>query len=76
VIDATQAAFFVAPEKQRSAAMWTIFVEEPDPAAAVAERDEIFAQQPDGIEMRLQSSTPCGRSKPRPFALERSSRKT
>ena len=27
--------------------MWTIFAEQPDPAAAVAERDEIFAQQPD-----------------------------
>src|SRR5271166_4795778 len=27
--------------------MRTIFVEEPDPAVAVAERDEILAQQPD-----------------------------
>ena len=27
--------------------MWTKFVEEPDPAVAVAERDEILAQQPD-----------------------------
>jgi hypothetical protein len=27
--------------------MWTIFLEEPDPAIAVAERDEILARQPD-----------------------------
>ena len=27
--------------------MGTIFVDEPDPAGAVAERDEILAQQPD-----------------------------
>src|SRR4029077_3716530 len=47
VINATQPALLVAPEPQRGAAMWTIFVEEPDPAVAVAERDEILAQQPD-----------------------------
>jgi len=47
VVNATQPALLVAPEPQRGAAMWTIFVEEPDPAVAVAERDEILAQQPD-----------------------------
>src|ERR1700758_1929102 len=46
VIDATQPALFVAPERQRGAAVWTIFVEEPDPTLAVTERDEILAQQP------------------------------
>src|SRR5260370_2189617 len=47
VIDATQPALLVAPEKQRGTAMWTIFVEEPNSAVAVAKRDEILAQQPD-----------------------------
>jgi hypothetical protein len=47
VINATQPALLVAPKKQRGAAMWTKFVEEPNPAVAVAERDEILAQQPD-----------------------------
>src|SRR5580700_9867361 len=47
VIDATQPALLVAPEKQRGATMWTIFAEELDPAVAVTERDEVLAQQPD-----------------------------
>ena len=44
VIDATQPALLVAPEPQRCATMWTIFVQQPDPAIAVAERHEILTQ--------------------------------
>ena len=39
VIDAAQPALLVAPEPQRGAAMGTMFVDEPDLAGAVAERD-------------------------------------
>ena len=39
MVDATQPALFVAPEPQGCAAMWTIFVEQPDTAVAVAKRD-------------------------------------
>ena len=47
VINATQPALLIASEPQRGATVWTIFVEQPDPALAVAERDEILSQQPD-----------------------------
>src|SRR5216684_6405675 len=40
VIDASEAAFLVAPEEQRDAAMRAEFVDEPDAAIAVAEGDE------------------------------------
>ena len=45
VIDAAQPAFLVAPEKQRHAAVRAEFVDEADAAVAVAERDEVLAQQ-------------------------------
>ena len=47
VIDAAQAALFVAPEEQRGAAMRAEFVEETDAALRVAERDEVFAEELD-----------------------------
>ncbi len=47
VIDAAQAAFLVAPEIQRDAAVRTEFVEQPDAAVAVAEGDEVLAEQAD-----------------------------
>ncbi len=45
VIDAPQAAFFVAAEKQRSAAMGTVFAEQSDLSSSIAESDEVFAEQ-------------------------------
>ena len=47
VIDAAQPAFLVAPEEQRDAAMRAEFVDQTDAALAVAERDEVLAEQPD-----------------------------
>src|SRR5258708_20468410 len=45
VIDAAQAAFLVAPEKQRDAAMRAELVEEADATVAVTEGDEVLTQQ-------------------------------
>ena len=58
VIDAAQPAFLVAPEEQRDAAMRAEFVDQADAAVAVAERDEILAEQSDAHRraVRLGSS--------------------
>src|SRR5262252_4352629 len=45
VIDAANAVLFIAPEKQRRAAMRAAVVHDPDPARAVAECDQPFAKQ-------------------------------
>ena len=45
VIDAAQAAFFVAAEEQRRAAMRAAMVHHADPACAVAKGDQLLAQQ-------------------------------
>src|SRR5205085_8308544 len=45
VIDAAQSAFLVAPEKQRDAAVRAEFVDQADAAVAVAEGDEVFAEE-------------------------------
>ena len=47
VIDAAQPAFLVAPEIQRDAAVRAEFVDQTDAALAVAERDEVLAEQLD-----------------------------
>ena len=47
VIDAAQAAFLVAPEIQRDAAMRAEFLDQADAALGVAERDEVLAEQAD-----------------------------
>ena len=47
MIDAAQAAFLVAPEIQRDAAMRAEFVEQADAALAVAEGDQVLAEQAD-----------------------------
>ena len=47
VIDAAQAAFLVAPEVQRGAAVRAEFVEQADAAFAVAESDQVLAQKAD-----------------------------
>ena len=46
VVDAAQPVFFVAAEEQRGAAMGAELVEQPDLAVAVAEGDQVLAQQP------------------------------
>jgi hypothetical protein len=46
VVHAAESTFFVAAEEQRGAAVWTKFVQEPDPALGVAEGDEVLAQEP------------------------------
>ena len=46
VIDAAQAAFLVAAEEQRRAAMRTIGIDQTNLALAVAEGDQVFAEQP------------------------------
>jgi hypothetical protein len=46
VIDATQPAFFIAAEEQRSPAVRTIFIQKPDAALRIAKGDQILAQQP------------------------------
>src|SRR5579862_8682370 len=45
VIDAADAVFLVAPQKQRGAAMRAAVVHDPDPARTVAERDQLLAEQ-------------------------------
>src|SRR5262249_43554709 len=45
VIDAAQAARLVAAEKQRGTTVRTAMVHHADPAVAVAEGDELFAEQ-------------------------------
>ena len=45
VIDAAQPAFLVAPEIQRHAAVRAEFIDQTDAALAVAERDEVLAEQ-------------------------------
>ena len=45
VIDAAQPALLVAPEEQRGAAMGAAVVQDADRSAAVAERDQLFAEQ-------------------------------
>jgi hypothetical protein len=45
VIDAAQSAFLVASEKQRGAAMRAAVIHHADMALAVAEGDELFAEQ-------------------------------
>ena len=45
VIDAADAVLLVAAEKQRGAAMRAAVVHDADPARAVAERDQLFAEQ-------------------------------
>src|SRR5437764_3718840 len=47
VIDAPETAFLVASEEQGHPAMRAEFVDQADPAVAVAERDEILAEQLD-----------------------------
>ena len=47
VIDAAQAAFLVAPEVQRGATVRAEFVDQADAAFAVAERDQVLAEQAD-----------------------------
>jgi hypothetical protein len=47
VIDAAQAALFIAAEEERSRAVGTALMQQADPAACVAKKDEIFAQQAD-----------------------------
>src|SRR2546423_13289276 len=47
VIDAPETAFLVASEEQGHPAMRAEFVDQTDPAVAVAERDEILAEQSD-----------------------------
>src|SRR5688572_1331971 len=45
VIDASQAAFFIAAEKQRSTAVGAVLVQETDSSLSVAKSDEVFAEQ-------------------------------
>ena len=46
VIDAAQPIRLVAPEPKRGPAVRTVFVDEADPAGAVAKGDEVLPQQP------------------------------
>ena len=45
MVEAAQSAFLVAAKSQRHASMRTIFVQNPEPTLAVAEHDQILAQQ-------------------------------
>ena len=45
VVNAAQAALFVAAEEKRRAAVRTVLVEQTDPALAVAKGDEVFTEQ-------------------------------
>ena len=45
VIDASQAAFFVAAVKQRSPSMRAVLVQEADPPPSIAKRDQVLAEQ-------------------------------
>ena len=45
MINAAQAALFVAAKKQRRAAVGAMFFEQTDSALAVAKGDQIFAEQ-------------------------------
>src|SRR5204863_9676470 len=47
VIDASEAAFLIAPEKQRDPAVRAELVDQSYAAAAVAERNEVLAQEAD-----------------------------
>ena len=46
MIDAADAALFVAAEEERRAAMRTVVLDEADRAVAIAERDQVLAEQP------------------------------
>src|SRR5580698_5505026 len=63
VIGATQPAFLVAAKKQRGAAMWAAMVEDADLPGAVAERDQLFAEQhqPQRGAVRLELRRQTGR---------------
>ena len=54
MIDAAQARLFVAAEEQRRAAMRAVVVRGSRLAVGVAERDQVFAEQPEaeGIAVR------------------------
>jgi hypothetical protein len=45
VVETAKAAFLVAPERKRSAAVRAVLVDYPEPAEAVAKRHQVFAQQ-------------------------------
>ena len=45
MVDAAQSAFFVAPEEQRGPAVRAVRPQQPDPAGAVAKRDQVLAQR-------------------------------
>src|ERR1700676_2486420 len=45
VVETTQAALFVASERERCLAMWTGLAEQAELSAAVAERDELLAEK-------------------------------
>src|SRR5256885_13273928 len=51
VIDASQSAIFVSPEDQRSAAMGTGLVDQPDPALGIPEGHQIFSQEADALRL-------------------------
>jgi hypothetical protein len=55
VIDAAQAAFFIAAEEQRGAAVRAAVVEHADPPCAVAEGDQSLAQQHQGKRVAVGS---------------------
>jgi hypothetical protein len=64
VIDAAQAAFLVASEEQRGAAMRAAMLHDADPAIGVAEGDELLAeqQQPHRLAVGLQFRRKTGRN--------------
>ncbi len=55
VVDATQAALFIAAEKERGPPVGAMLLQQTDPAGAVPKRDEVFPQEldPNGRAVRL-----------------------
>jgi hypothetical protein len=47
VVNAAQAAFFIAAEEKRRAAVRAVFAEQTNFSFAIAKRDQIFAEQTD-----------------------------
>src|SRR5262249_6309024 len=67
VVDAAEAAFFVAPEKQRRASMRAVLAHEPDAAVGVAESDQLLAEQAHARRRRVGRRNFLGQERGQPI---------
>src|SRR5581483_1320036 len=70
VVNAAQAALFVAAEKQRSAAMGAMLAEQADASGAVAKGDQILAEQAHAHRRAVRLGNLLGEQRGNPVAAE------